>query len=188
LPRGEDNYDEHSQIREQIYHYIENNPGAHLRKISRELGLAMGNTQYHLQMLEKAGRIKTRRATLYRHYYPAAILEERHEIILALLKQETPRDILVYLLEHIGGATQSEVMEFKGLSAPTINWHMSRLIESGVVTSNKEGRSVRYAINKELIDEISKLLRTYHPTVWNTLAGKLAELFFELSVREHGEQ
>lgn len=182
---GKDSDDE-SEIRQQILSYIENNPGAHLRKISRELGLAMGNTQYHLQMLEKAGRIKTRRATLYRHYYPAAIMDELHEFILAFLRQETSRDILIHLLERPSGATQTEIIAFKRLSAPTISWHMSRLVESGVVTSSKEGRAVRYAIKKELRDEITKLLKAYHPTVWNNLAGRLAELFFELSARKEG--
>jgi DNA-binding transcriptional ArsR family regulator len=65
---------------------------------------------------------------------------------------------------------------------------MSRLVESGVVASIKEGRSVRYTIKKELIDEITRLLETYHPTVWNKLAGRLAELFFELSAREHSSK
>lgn len=178
---------EDSEIRQRIYQYIESNPGVHLRKISRELGLAMGNTQYHLQLLEKDGRIRTRRAALYTHYYPAAILDEQHKIILAFLRQETPRDILVHLLEHPAGATQSEITEFKRLSAPTISWHMSRLIESGLVTAYKEGRTVRYSVKKEVIDEIAKLLKMYHLPVWNKLAGRLAELFFELSARESGE-
>lgn len=183
--REEDNED--SAIRQRIFHYIEQNPGAHLRKISRELGLAMGNTQYHLQALEKEGKIKTRRATLYRHYFPVAIFDERLEIILGFMRQETSRDILIYLLEHPAGATQREIAEFKAFSAPTINWHMSRLMDSGLATSRKEGRTVRYAIKKDLIEEITGLLKVYHPTIWTKLAGRLAELFLELSSREEEE-
>lgn len=144
----------------------------------------MGNTQYHLQALEKEGKIRTRRATLYRHYFPAAIFDERLEIILGFMRQETSRDILIYLLEHPSGATQHEIAEFKGFSAPTINWHMSRLMDSGLVTSRKEGRTVRYTIKKDLIEEITTLLKTYHPTIWTKLAGRLAELFLELSSRK----
>lgn len=172
------------EIRQRIFRYIEENPGAHLGRISSELGLAMGHTQYHLQTLEKAGRTRTLRATLYRHYYPASIPDEHHEVILAFLRQETPRDILIHLLEHPAGPTQSEIVTIKNLSAATISWHMSRLVESGVVDSTREGRAVRYAIKKDLVGGIADLLKAYHPTVWNKLAGRLAELFFELSARE----
>ena len=144
----------------------------------------MGHTQYHLQMLEKAGRIRTLRATLYRHYYPASIPDEHHEVILAFLRQETARDILILLLEHPAGLAQNEIVAFKNLSAPTISWHMSRLVESGIVDSVREGRKVRYAVKKDLVGGIAALLKAYHPTVWNKLAGRLAELFFELSARE----
>lgn len=173
--------DSDSDIRQRIYRYIESNPGTHLRKISRELELAMGNTQYHLEVLERAGRIKTRKAALYRHYYSASITEERHEVILAFLRQETSRDILIHLLELPSGATQTEIIGFTGLSAPTISWHMSRLITSGVVTSSKEGRTVRYALSNSLMNEIATILKTYHPSIWNVLTSRLAELFLELS-------
>lgn len=182
MRRRKDSIDEKdSRTREQIFEYIENNPGVHLRKISRELGLALGNTQYHLQILENAGRIKTRRATLYKHYYPAAILDESHELILSFLRQESSRDILILLLEHSGGLTQTEIVDFKHLSAPTISWHMSKLVESGLVVSVREGRTVRYTVKKDLIKGTIYLLKAYHPTTLNKLAGRLSDLFLELS-------
>ena len=66
-----------------------------------------------------------------------------YENILAILQQETPRDVILYLIEN-PGATQSEIVRHKGFTAPTINWHMSRLIEIGLVYSCKEGRFVKY--------------------------------------------
>jgi len=35
-----------------IYAYIKNNPGAHIRRISKELGIALGDIQYQLKQLE----------------------------------------------------------------------------------------------------------------------------------------
>ncbi len=64
----------------QVFRYLENNPGAHLRKISKELGLAMGDTQYHLGILEKSGKIRSRKINLYRRYYPASILRRKGRI------------------------------------------------------------------------------------------------------------
>ena len=53
----------------------------------------------------------------------------------------TARDVLIYLIEH-AGSTQSDIANFKNFSAPTINWHMSRLIEAGIVTFHREWKTV----------------------------------------------
>jgi predicted transcriptional regulator len=100
----------------------------------------MGDTQYHLLILEKEGRIKSKRINNHKHYYPVTIPNEQNELILAFLRQETTKDILVYLMEN-PGSTQQALANFKNVSAPTIKWHMSRLIESElvVVTRGRKG-------------------------------------------------
>ena len=163
----------------QVFRYLENNPGAHLRKISKELGLAMGDTQYHLGILEKSGKIRSRKINLYRRYYPASILGEKEELILAFLRQETARDILIFLIGH-PQSTQSDLASFKHYSSPTISWHMSRLIEAGIVSKSREGKKIRYSIDANR-DKLIYLVKTYHPSVWNVLASRLAELFEELA-------
>jgi DNA-binding MarR family transcriptional regulator len=163
----------------QVFRYVENNPGAHLRKIRKELGLALGDTQYHLAILEKSGKIRSRKINFYRRYYPVSILGEREEMILAFLKQETAKDILIYLMEH-PHSTQSDLAGFKHYSTPTISWHMSRLTEAGIVSKSREGKKIRYSIDVDL-NTLIYLLKTYHPSIWNVMASRLAELFEELS-------
>ncbi len=162
-----------------IYKYIINSAGVHLRKICKELVLAMGDTQYHLSVLEKEGRIKSRRIGQHRHYYPVTILNEQHELILAFLRQETTRDILIYLIEY-PGSTQQDLAKFKDLSAPSIKWHMSKLIESGLVIVRKEGKLVRYFINDS--GSLTSCLKNYMPAIWNRLANRFAERFIEISL------
>jgi predicted transcriptional regulator len=101
IRRREDNKIEYSSENKlYIYKYIVNYPGFHLRKICRELRLAMGDTQYQLSMLEKESKIKSRRVGNHRHYYyPLTIPNELNELILAFLRHETIRDILIYLME-----------------------------------------------------------------------------------------
>ncbi len=163
----------------QIYNFIKENPGTHLRKINKDLGIAMGDTQYHLAILEKSGRIKSRRIGMYRHYYSADILGDKEETLLAFLRQETPRDIIIYLLEH-PGSTQSDIANFKHFTAPTINWHMSKLVDAGIVLREKEGKYVKYTLQGDL-KGLAYFLKIYHTDIWNKLAGRLAELFLELS-------
>ncbi len=167
--------------RDHIYNYIQDNPGTHLRKIIKDLGLGMGNTQYHLDKLESQGRIKSQRIYLRKHYYPAAVVSEPDAVILAFLKQESARDILIYLVEHTAGSTQTDIANFMHFTAPTIHWHMSRMIEANIVTSIKDGKTVKYHIKADRLKDIAYFLKAYHPDIWTRLSDRLAELFLELS-------
>lgn len=165
--------------RDILYQYVQKFPGSHLRKISKELSLGMGDTQHHLNVLENTGFVKSRRIGIYKVYYEVSVFEERHESILAILQQETPRSILLYLLEN-PDASQSEIAAHVRYSAPTVNWHMSRLMQIGLVESRKDGRFVKYVIIGDL-KEITQLLRSYYPTVWSKLSNRLADLFLDIS-------
>ena len=165
--------------RDRIYQYIINNPGCHLRKIGKDLDLAMGHTQYHLKTLEKADLIKSRRIGVFRRYYTVSIYGERLESLSAILRQEVPRDIIIFLIEN-PGTTQADIAKHKGFSAPTINWHMSRLIEEGLVRSRKQGKFVNYYVEGDIKD-ITTILRKYYPSIWTKLSNRLADLFLDIS-------
>ena len=169
--------DDDPENRTRIYDYIKKNPGAHLRMITRELEVGMGATQHHLDILEKSGKVKSRRINIYRHYYVIEVLEAEHNI-LAFLRQETAMDILTYLMEH-PKSTQSDIINFKGFSAPTISWHMTRLEQAGLVSSMKEGRTIRYTIVD--MQSIALALKTYHPSVWDKMLSRFADLFLQIS-------
>jgi predicted transcriptional regulator len=168
-----------SNNRSRIYEYIKNHPGTHLRKLSKNLVIAMGDTQHHLGVLDKLGLIKSRRKGMYKVYYTVSILRKRDEDILAVLQQETPRDIILHLVEN-PGSTQGEISKYMRLTAPTINWHMSNLINAHLVTSYKDGRYVKYFIEGN-VNDIVGLLKLYYPTVWSKLSDRLAELFLYLA-------
>jgi predicted transcriptional regulator len=178
LLEDEKNHDNsESENRLLIHYYIKKNPGAHLRMITRELEMGMGATQHHLDVLEKSGKIRSKRINIYRHYYAVEVLEAEHNI-LAFLRQETARDILIYLMEH-PHSTQSDIVNFKGFSAPTISWHMSRLEQAGLVRSIKEGRTILYALVD--IQNMAVAIKTYHSSIWDELLSRFADLFIQLS-------
>ena len=162
-----------------VYEYIKNHPGSHLRKISKELDMTASDTQYWCNRLEKMASVRSRRLGLYKTYYPASILGERHENILAILQQKTPRNIVLYLLEN-SGASQKDLAQHTGFAAATISWHMSRLIEIGIVYSSKEGKFVKYHIRGDIAD-IVILLKSYYPSIWDKLSDRLAELFLGIT-------
>ena len=163
-----------SQNRRDIYNYISLNPGAYLRKIFRGVGLAMGDTQYHLSVLEKKGYVKSWKVGKHRHYYPMSVNSGRDELILVFLEQTVTRNILVYLIENIG-ATQSDLSNFIHSSTPTIYWYMKRLINSGLVVGSKEGNVIRYYVKD--ICGLTECIRTYMPETWMSLASKIADMY-----------
>lgn len=172
--------------RQRIYNYIKNNPGSHLRRISKVLNIALGDTQYQLNRLENnSNLIRSRRMGLYKTYYTVFISGERNEKISAILQQETPRDIILYLIEN-PGATHNQIANHKGFSGATINWHMSHLIQIGLVYSHKEGRYTKYYL-KGSVRDIVELLKSYHPSIWNKLSLRLAEVFLDLSDNSKSE-
>lgn len=54
--------------------------------------------------------------------------------------------------------TNTEVMELVGLSQPCVSHHIKQLIDSGLVSTHKEGRNVHLRLNKETIQQLASFL------------------------------
>jgi len=78
------------------------------------------------------------------------------------------------------GATQKYLAQYTGFAAATISWHMSRLIEMGIVYSSREGKFVKYYIRGDIADLVI-LLKSYYPSIWDKLSDRLAELFLGIT-------
>jgi predicted transcriptional regulator len=172
--------------KQRVYEYIIRYPGSHLRKISKDLSLAIGNVQYHVNLLEKNGLIKSRRMNFLKVYYAVSIFGERHEAILAVLRQETPREIVLYLIEN-PEATQTDISAYMGFAPASINWHMSRLIEIGLIRGHKDGRFIKYDIVGD-VKEITAFLKSYYPRIWEKLSSRLADLFLDIAAASRSQE
>ena len=142
--------------------------------------MAVGDVQYHLNFLETNGCIKSRKFGKCKTFYSVDVTDLRHELTLAVLRQETLREIILYVIEH-PRATQSAIATQFGLTSPTVNAHMSRLIEMNLVKSFREGKFVKYVVLED-IGDIVRNLEFYYPSLWARLSDRLANLFFDLSV------
>ncbi len=165
--------------KQRVNDYIARYPGSHLRKISKELSLAMGNLQYHVNLLEKGGLINSRRMNFRKVYYAVSIFGERHKAILAVLRQETPREIILYLIEN-PGATQTDISAHLGFAPSSVSWHMSRLIDIDLIRSHKDGRFIKYDIVGD-VKEITAFLKSYYPRIWEKLSSRLVDLFLDVA-------
>jgi predicted transcriptional regulator len=160
--------------RVQILEFVRAHPGTHLRRIKRELNLAMGVLQYHLYRLEKDQRIVSRKRGLYKRFYLRADFKLEDQEILGVLFQETERDLLLYLL-NTPDATQKELSEFARISASSTSWHMKRLVQVGLVEARRQGSFVYYMVKGDP-SKILTLVKNYHPRIWERWAERLADL------------
>jgi predicted transcriptional regulator len=177
---------EPSGTRKKIYDYIQERPGSHLREIGRNLDLAIGDIQYQLNVLEKTGHVVSKRMGIYKRFYPSKMFGERQKDIVGTLSQETPRKILLLLLQK-PGASHGDVARFAKVSAPTVTWHMKRLIDEGLVEAHREGRNVKYYIIGSAND-IEKVMKSYHPMFWERWADRFAEVWLDLSTYKKKEE
>ena len=167
--------DERSESRRtQILTFITEHPGAHLRKIRRELNLAMGVIQYHLYALEKERKIISRRRGFYKKFYPTLVFGDRELEIMDVLGQETERDLLLFLMQN-PNASQKELSGYARVSPSSINWHMQRLTKARLIETTREGANVKYLVKVNRV-EILTLLRNYHPAIWERWADRLADI------------
>ncbi len=157
-----------------IYQYIREHPGSHVRGIARELHLATGALHYHLFWLEKHGFVKTSKSGFYRYVFPTIVFREDQEVLLGVLSQETPREILLTLILN-SAITQGGLARNLGHSQPTISWHLDRLIRLGVVFKRKTSGWAVYEV-AAYRDDVLAFVRSYHPGVWKRWAGRLGDL------------
>lgn len=56
--------------------------------------------------------------------------------------------------------TSTDVMDLVGLSQPCVSHHIKQLTDSGLVSSQKEGRNVHLRLNREAIQQLTAFLDT----------------------------
>lgn len=164
-----------------VLEYIQENPGSHLRKIKRDLTMSMGTVQYHLVLLEKQGKISSERHNLHKYYFPIGLFEQNEKDILKILNQETAREILMIVLEQ--KPTQTDIAKVIKISGASVNWHIKRLVELGLIVEQKDGKFKRYALGIDS-KHIVSLMKNYHPNLWYKWSNRLAEMFLSLSKEE----
>ena len=176
----EDNSTDH------IHRFIEENPGCHLRKIKKELDLAMGTVQYHLDKLEKAGRITSQRQGLHKYYFVVGAFEENEKQLLEVLSNETAREILMFIIEQ-KYPSQTEISKHMRISPASVSWQIRRLLDYGIIDEIKEGKFKRYKLHGDS-KQVVAFLKNYYPGIWNRWSNRLAELFLSLSKGGEEEQ
>jgi len=145
----------------QIQQIIEQNPGIQFREIMRSSGLKNGVLSHYLGKLEKSGIVKVIRGPRQVRFYPPKITEDESIVIKALRKQ-TPRDLLLALIEN-DGLEFSQLVKAVKKSPSTVSLYLSQIVEDELVEIKIVQLKKRYHIKAR--DLIDKLIEDYRPSL-----------------------
>jgi predicted transcriptional regulator len=145
-------------LRDRIFSCIRDHPGIHLHAIARETGIRLGTLRYHLSVLQRSHMIvfveSEGMTCFFKNDGTYSGLQQR---LLVHLHREVPHEILRLLLSR-PSQTRNELAGSLGVAGPTVTWHMKRLMRDRLVSSEKDGRCVRYRIPCEIAPEVGKWL------------------------------
>jgi len=165
--------------RKKIYEYVSAHPGSHFRVIYRELKLPTGVVDYHLKYMENKEMMVSKKTAGYRRYYIRDTIKKQDKKLLALLRQQTPREIIIFVLLN-EGASHGEIKKEFDISAATFSYHMKKVVRSGFMEFEKIGRKKRYYVKNA--DEVAKALITYKKTFTDELVESFEDAWMDIHV------
>jgi predicted transcriptional regulator len=156
--------------RSRIYACIRDHPGIAPAEIARITRINRGTIRYHLSRLREAGLVSILHRDGRVGYFRNGDYDTAEKVVCLHLQNGTRRQIFALLLEK-PGITQSEIADIIAISCSTAAWHMRRLAADGLVETNRDGRTVRYALTSEALASSGALEGTVGDTVpllpWN---------------------
>jgi len=134
-------FDNH--VRERIFGAIRAHPGVSASDLARIAAVSWGTTIYHLDVLEQTRMVTSLRNGRYRRYFEnGATLTATKEAVAVLQNAVTAG--VVETIRTRPGATQKELAAATSMTPQALHWHLVRLVATGLVRKEREGRVVRH--------------------------------------------
>lgn len=167
------------ETRRRIYDHVCSVPGAHLRKIQRDLDMPLGTLEYHLRQLEKHDMVVTREDGRFKAYFPSEGMDRRDRDYLYFLRQEMPRRLALEVADRPGVSFQ-ELKETVPVSGSTMSFHLKKLIEAEIIRDEKIGRQkIYYPIEA---GRIQKIVVRYRRSFTDDVVDRFADAWLDIGV------
>ena len=131
--------------RRKIYEEIVLNPGLHFRELQKRLDIPTGMLEYHLSVLEREGVIVSKMDGKYKRFFANTHMSRDERRIMGALRSEIGRRIVIFLLEN-GRSRHADMAESLGIRGSTLSYHLTKLVKSGIIGREEEGREVFYFV------------------------------------------
>lgn len=162
-----------SATRNSIETHIRERPGVHFNELVRGTDLAPGQVQYHLRRLLGEETLVAEELYGQTHYYPTTF-DEWERGALALVRRETSRDVIGYLLER-GPSRPATVADDIGVARSTLEWHLDHLVEQDVVEKERDARN-RVTLVLARPDATAELLADVSPSLPERFVDRFTRL------------
>ncbi len=148
---------------DKIVKYVNEIPGIRYRELLRMTGLSNGVLSYHLRSLDNSGKIRVNRVNNRVTRYFSYDVSTHESYMIGLLRQETTRKIILYILEK-GVCGFNDILIHTRKVPSTISWHMGRLKAANIVKVRKQNEFNYYEVGMDrqiLQDLLSKYTRSF---------------------------
>lgn len=138
-----------NEARRNIFTYIKENPGVHLRAAATALDLSTTNVLWHLRKLESANLVNSKKFEGYKVFYPSegGVESRRRAIASSVLRNPHARAILECIVGN-PSVHQREIARGLGVNHGTIRWHLRKLNEAGLILMIKKENQVMYYVSE----------------------------------------
>ena len=165
-------------VRDEIYNSITKNPGIRYRELLRQVGISNGVLTYHLEMLERSGKIQVERHSNNRvtRYFVANISKQDSNII-SCLRSRVTRNTMIFVFQN-EFCTFNEIVDHVGKAPSTTSWHIKRLRQAGILRVIYGSDLLLYSVtDKDLVD---KVLSQYKETFTERVIDNYTEMVDKL--------
>jgi predicted transcriptional regulator len=160
----------------QIVEVIEKNPGIKFREMMRATGMKNGVLSHYIKTLEDRGAISVQRNPRLTRFYPLGV-DKKESLLIANLRQETPKNILLALLEK-DSLTFKEIVDKVKRSQSTVSIYLTQLVQDEIVDSKFVFLKRTFEIREREL--VQKTINKYHPNLLECSADHLADIFSSL--------
>jgi predicted transcriptional regulator len=150
-----------TEVRKNLYEFIDEYPGSHLREIARELKLKPSNAAWHLRKLEQTNLVRSRAIGGKKVYYlvEGGIETRREAVAESILRNKNAYDIMYYLTNN-PGKHLLEIAHALDLNHHTVKWHIKKMYIAELIEGDNSNSAypVYYPteIGNQAIDNINK--------------------------------
>jgi len=159
-----------NSTQEKIIQFVNEFPGIRYRGLLRITGVSNGVLSYHLKLLDNSGKVRVYRVNNRVTRYFSHDFSTLESNVIGLLRQNTTRKIIVYLLEN-GHCGFNDIVNYINKVPSTVSWHLSRLKEANII-------KVRHKQN-ELSSYETKIDKLFLENLLNKYKSSVTEQIIE---------
>jgi predicted transcriptional regulator len=163
--------------RRMIFELIESSPGIHFREISRRLDIPMGVVEYHINYMLKRDMIIARMEGRYKRYYTEGKIGSKEKRVLAFLRKDIPRNVIMFLMLN-PGARHRDIKAELGISGSTLSFHLKKMIKKEVLQEEGEGGKKKFFVTDP--DTVSRTLIIYKKSFMDDLVDSFTDTWMDM--------